>query len=439
MSQPRASASLSGLYGSVIVTNTSPTATALVQNTTPAPDSDSPTGIQLASLTSSVSLPSSSAAPAATTSSTSTSSGNNISLGTVIGTCVGAFILLVLVISLALYCARRQKPQHRGNTSPTSRSRNAANNLSRRRSHLQPWDRLDDDKEAQQDRSPRPPSGPMEKLGAMFNRTPSTTSREKSSDSHGNRESIGTMQHFAKYHPGLAEEMASKPTDLGYVVVTKPPPVRQFMGRAQADAVPPVSWDGNTVAGDSFLSMHSCLSGTISPTMAMAKFTPPATASGSHRWESAEVGHIDVCGPEKSEVGESRNPFADAASVKSGISRRVTNPFFNAQEKPQRRTHLVNTKPESNPFADINTSTPQPFVEVDARLNTNIETNVNNSRAMECLIAALNMPAEGSLRLSSIRSSHYSHNSTIMSCDEVDVDAVSVTAFPYPPTQVPLG
>lgn len=277
----------------------------------------------------------------------------------------------------------------------------------------------------------------MEKLGAMFNRTPSTTSREKSLDSHGNRESIGTMQHFAKYHPGLAEEMASKPAELGYVVVTKPPPVRQFMGRTQADAVPAVSWDGDTAAGDSFLSMHSRLSGTISPKMAMAKFTPPATVSGSHHWESAEVGHIDACGSEKSEAGESRNPFADAASVKSGISRRLTNPFFNAQEKPQRRTHLANTKPESNPFADINTPTPQPFLEVDARSNTNTDTNFNNSRAMECLIAALNMPAEGSLRLSSIRSSHYSHNSTAMSCDEVD--AVSVTAFPYPPTQVPLG
>ncbi|KAG1887261.1 hypothetical protein F4604DRAFT_1721036 [Suillus subluteus] len=417
MYQPR---SLGGLSGSVIDTNTLPTATALVQNTTPAPDSGSSTGIQLASSTPSASLTSSSTAPVVTTSPSS--SGNDISLGTVIGACVGAFILLVLVISLAVYCSRRQKPQRRGNASPASQSRNAANNLSRRRSHLQPWDRLNEDKEAQQYRLPRPPSGPMEKLGAI----PLMI--------HGNRESIGTMQHFAKYHPGLAEEMASKPTDLGYVVVTKPPPVQRFMGRTQADGVPTISWDGDTVGGDSFLSMRSCLSSNMSPTMTVAKFTPPATASGSHRWESAEVGHIDVYGSEMSEAGDSRNPFADAASVKSGVSRRVTNPFFNAQEKPQKRTLLANTTPESNPFADSNTPTPRPFLEVEARSNS--DASSNNSRAMQCLIAALDMPAEAGLRVSSMRSSNYSHNSTIMSCDEVD--AVSVAAFPYPPTQVPL-
>lgn len=420
---------LGGLSGSVIVTDTSPTATALVQNTTPIYNSGSATGIQLASSTPSASPTSSSAA---STVAASPSSSSDISLGTVIGACVGAFILLILVISLAIHCSRRQKPQRRG--SP-SQSRNAANNLSRQRSHLQPWDRLNDDKEGQQDGSPRPPSGPMEKLGAMFHRTPSTTSGEKSSDSHGNRESIGTMQHFAKYHPGLAEEMASKSADLGCAVVTKPLPVQRFVSRTTADGVPTISWDSDTVGGgDSFLSVHSRLSGTMSPTMTVAKSTPPATASGSHRWESAEVGHIDVYGSEMSDAGDSRNPFADAASVKSGVSRRVTNPFFNAQEKPQRRTLLANNTPESNPFADSNAPTPKLPLDVDAHSNS--DTSVNNSRAMQCLIAALEMPADIGLRVSSMRSSNYSHNSTIMSCDEID--AVSVTAFPYPPTQVPL-
>lgn len=285
----------------------------------------------------------------------------------------------------------------------------------------------------------------MEKLGAMFHRTPSTNSAEKSFDGHGNRESIGTMQHFAKYHPGLAEEMASKPVDAGYIVVTKPPPVKQFAGRTQANGVPAVSWDGDTIGGDSFHTTRSRLSGTMSPTMTMAKFTPPATVSGSHRWESAEVGHIDVCVSETSEAGDSRNPFADAASVKSGISRRVTNPFFNAQEKPQKRTLLANTTPESNPFAnttsesnpfaDSNAPIPRPFLEVQARSNS--DTSSNNSHAMQSLLAALDMPVEDvreRLRVASMQSSYYSRASTID-----DVDAVSVTAFPYPPTQVPLG
>ncbi|KAG1876753.1 hypothetical protein C8R48DRAFT_688426 [Suillus tomentosus] len=414
---------LGGLSGSVIVTDTSPTATALVQNTTPIPGSGSQTGVQLASSTPSASPTSSSLAPAATTSSPTSSSGNNIPLSTVIGACVGAFIVLVLVISLAIHCSRRQKSQPRN-----------ADNLYRRRFHLQHWDRLNDDKEGQQNGSQRPQSGPMEKLGAMFHRTPSTISGEKSSDTHGNRESIGTMQHFAKYHPGLAEEMASKSAGLGHLVVTKPPPVQRFMSRTQADGVPTISWDSDTVGGGSLFSVRSRLSGTMSPTMTTVKFTPPATVSGSHRWESAEVGHIDVHGSEMSEAGDSRNPFADAASVKSGISRRVTNPFFNAQEKPQKRTLFANTTPESNPFADSNTPASKPFLEVETRSNS--DTSSNNSHAMQSLIAALEMSAGPRLPVSSMRSSNYSHSSTIMSCDEVD--AVSVTAFPYPPTQVPL-
>ncbi|KAG1733640.1 uncharacterized protein EDB91DRAFT_1238568 [Suillus paluster] len=424
---------LGGVSGSVVVANPTPTATALAQNTTAAPDSGSATGIQLVSSTPSPSSTLSSNPSAATTSSPSSSSGDNISLSTVIGACVGVFILLVLVISLAIHCSRRQKPQRRGNpplTSPTSQFRNVANNLSRRRSHLEPWDRLDDEKEGHQNATAltqRPPSGPMEKLGAI------TNSGEKSFDDHGNRESVSTMQHFAKYHPGLAEEMASKPAPTGYIVVTKPPPVQQFLGRAQADGVPTVSWDGETAGGDSFLTMRSHLSGTMSPTMTMAKSTPPATVSGSHRWESAEVGHIDVLGSGLSEAGDSRNPFADAASVKSSISRRVTNPFFNAQEKPQKRTLLANTAPDSNPFADSNAAVPRPFLEA----RSNSDTSSGSSHAMQSLIAALDMPVEEvqeRLRVASMQSSYYSRASTID-----DVDAVSVTAFPYPPTQVPLG
>ncbi|KAG2133680.1 uncharacterized protein EDB93DRAFT_862915 [Suillus bovinus] len=418
---------LDGLSGSVIVTNTSPTATALIQNTTPVPGSGSQTGIQLASSTPSAS-PTSSSASSAVTTSPSSSSEHDISLGTVIGACVGAFILLVLVIFLAIHCSRRQKPQRRGKASPTSQP-HSADNLYRRRFHSQSWERLNDDKVGHLDGSPRPPSGPMEKLGAMFHRTPSTTSGEKTSESHGNRESIGTMQHFARYHPGLAEEMASKSADLGRTVVTKPLPVQRLMGRPQADGVPTISWDGDTVGGDSFFSVHSRLSGTMSPTMTMVKFTPPATVSGSHRWESAEVGHIDAYGSEMSEAGDSRNPFADAASVKSGISRRVTNPFFNAQEKSQKRALLPNATTESNPFADSNAPVPR----LEARPNNNA---TNNSHAMQSLIAALDMSAEAGLSVSSMRLSNYSRSSTIMSCDEVD--AVSVTAFPYPPTQVPL-
>jgi len=264
----------------------------------------------------------------------------------------------------------------------------------------------------------------MEKLGAMFHRTPSTNSGEKSCDAHGNRESIGTMQLFAQYHPGLAEEMASKSADAG---VIKPPPAQRFQGRAQTDSIPTMSWESETLRGDSYFSIHS----DITPTAALAKSTPPATASGSHRWESAEVGHIDVDGSEISEVVDLRSHFGDsAASIRSGRSRRVTNPFFNAQEKPQKRTPLVSTTP-ANPFADSNAVVTEPFLDARSETTGAVNSNSSNTHAIQSLIAALNTQPEERVRVTSVQSSRYSCNSTVMS------DCVSVTAFPYPPTQVP--
>ena len=221
----------------------------------------------------------------------------------------------------------------------------------------------------------RPPSGPMEKLGAMFHRTPSTNSGEKSCDAHGNRESIGTMQRFAQYHPGLAEEMASKSADAGII---KPPPVQRFQGCAQTDSMPTISWESETLRGDSYFSIHS----DITPTAAVAKSTPPATVSGSHCWESAEVGHIDVDGSEISEAVDLHSHFGDsAASIRSGLSLRVTNPFFNAQEKPQKRTPLVNTTP-ANAFADSNAVVSGPFL--DAHSETTGGVNSNSITGRTC-------------------------------------------------------
>lgn len=419
----RQSTSLSGLSGSLVISNT-PTATVLAQDSTAAHISGSYTGIPLAQSTPTPSPTSSSA-----TTPPSSSSGD-ISLGTVIGVCVGAFFLLVLVIFLAIYCSKRQQPQRRGNTSQFRNTKN-----SRRRSHLGSWNRLKDNRDRKSDDLPmqRPPSGPMEKLGAMFHRTPSTNSGEKSYDTHGNRESIGTMQHFAQYHPGLAEEMASKPA--------KPPPVQRFDGRSQADSVPTISWDSRTLGGESFLSMHSRLSGTMTPTATVAKSTPPATASGSHRWESAEVGHLDGDGSEMSEAGDLRSPFADGgASVKSGLSRNVSNPFFNAQEKPKKRTPPANTTPahDPNPFTDSNAVITRSFPNTSSETITLANSSSNNTQAMQSLIAALEMPPEDRLaRVVSMQSSYYSRSSTVMSGDDADV--VSVTAFPYPPTHVLLG
>ena len=252
----------------------------------------------------------------------------------------------------------------------------------------------------------RPPSA---SFGAMFQRTISTASGEKSSESH-NRESVGTMQHFVKYHPDLAAEMASQGTVTGVDgSVPKPPPALQLMGRG-LDMAPPISWDGETIGGESFISLHSGLANPTSPVMmATAKSTPLATTSSLHRWESAEVVHVSQIGSDFSDYGELQNPFADSASsVKSSL--KVQNPFFGARDQPVRRTIVPDT--HKNPFADANA----PRESSDA--------------AIQSLIAALQNPTSND-RIVSLQSSVYSR----MTGDDAD-SAISVTAFPYPPAKI---
>jgi hypothetical protein len=251
----------------------------------------------------------------------------------------------------------------------------------------------------------RPPSAT---LGTMFQRTLSNLSAEKSSETH-NRESVGTMQHFVKYHPGLAAEMASQGAIAGVnSKVAKPPPVLRLMGRS-TDLAPPVSWDGETVGGESVMSLHSSWSNSASPMMmATAKSTPPTTSSFLHRWESAEVVHVDS---EVSEDGELPNPFADSRASSSSIrsSSKGRNPFFSGRDHPVRRTLLPDT--HKNPFADPDAP------------------SRDSSDPILSLIAALEQPMSD--RVVSFQSSLYSR----MTGDDGD-STISVTAFPYPPTQI---
>ncbi|KAI9568273.1 hypothetical protein HD554DRAFT_793702 [Boletus coccyginus] len=398
--------------GSVVESNPTPTASLLAQNTQTVdgtPVGSPPPGIPL--VPSAVSENTSTSAtqsptPIASTSS-STPSGNQISLGTVIGACVAALTALVLAVVLAFYCSRRHK-----RLAAYSKSRNIANNCSRRRSHLEPWKRMDDggDRWEGQER-PMKQAPSSASLGAMFQRSISNASGEKSLEGH-NRESVGTMRHFVKYHPDLAAEMASQGTITGAgEKVAKPPPVLHLMGRG-LDMAPPVSWDGETIGGESFTSRPSGLSNSTSTAMmATERSTPPATASFLHRWESAEVLHVSQVGSDPSEEGELPNPFADSASsVRS--STRGRNPFFSARDQPARRTLLPNT--HKNPFVDENAPP-------------------DSDAAIQSLIAALQVPTGrgGDDRIVSIQSSLYSR----MTGDDCD-SAISVTAFPYPPTQI---
>ncbi|KAI6154941.1 hypothetical protein BKA82DRAFT_4073107, partial [Pisolithus tinctorius] len=182
------------------------------------------------------------------------------------------------------------------------------------------------------------------------------------------------------------------------------------------------SRDGETIQGDSFLSRGSRLPGKMSPaTMCKEKVSPAATGSDLHHWQSAEVLHIDHL----EHADSNQNPFADAAAVPP--ERAASNPFFNVQDKPTKRTLLPNTT--ANPFVDLYSITVPPTE------STTNHPPTGNGRALQSLIATLETsPAEveGRLRTISMQSSVYSRGSYLAS--ETGEDAVSITAFPYPPT-----
>lgn len=376
--------------------------------------------------------------------SPSPSSSSSISTGTLIGAIVGAIAVFIVLVSLAVCFYKRsgkkvKRTRGAALPSPLSDSRNARGNAERRLSRKEPWAKMEgvgrqDEKEdvdvwegmvpsPATDKGLTPPpraitretgsaAGTLDKLNTMFKKSPSIRSNDgTSSEGHSQLEfgeTLAGSAQFAKYHPHLAEELAKTVT-----------PVRAQMGREEAA---PISWDGETVGDDSFLSLRgasariesshlSSASSAMSPLVVKVASTPLATHSEPHRWESAEVLHYES-------EDEAQNPFADDTESRKSLN----NPFFNAGQAasmPRRRG--------SNPFSDASESRPLTHATQDS-----------SDRAMQSLIAALNVSPEDvqdRLRIASMQSV----GASVMSSGSAMDDVTSVTEFPLPPTQVPRG
>ncbi|THH16110.1 hypothetical protein EW146_g4484 [Bondarzewia mesenterica] len=359
--------------------------------------------------------------------SVSTSGSTSISTGTVVGICVGVFAGLAILILIVLWYLKRSapKPRQRGVRGPTSPStaRNATGEDERRRSRMEPWSRLGDDEDRWEGMGGQNTEKNVDKSAesdkfSMFHKTPSmrTVSDEKGTPSEGHDNfDMSTMPNFAKYHPELAEEFAKAPE-------------RPFMGRV--DGAPAISWDGETVGDDSFLSLRSVRmsdSGVL-PTTVMARQTPPATTSTLHRWESAEVLTMDIAdAPEvHDEIQKSdrdENPFADEVQRRKSVA----NPFFNAQATT---TH--------NPFADAN-SVRSPRSRRSSVKTRSVSSNSDadtirpapNNHAIQSLIAALSIPdnsSAGDRNASSRASMQPSINSELYT-----PASETMNSFPMPP------
>ncbi|OSD06409.1 hypothetical protein PYCCODRAFT_1422683 [Trametes coccinea BRFM310] len=464
--------SISGFGGVATVASTAAADTSLVFNTaapTPAGpltapplDGSGTLTLPAASTSSSTSAPSSSAGAADASSASSKHS--QIPLGAVIGACVGAFVVVVVVICLCYAWFKRSTDKL-----SAAQRRNAESEAEQQqRAHQKKtFNRLDSpEKPARGGDLPPPSPGTRdfnesdEKNFSMFKKSPSvrTAYTTKTTTEEDQLTDLPQLD-FTKYHPTLAQELALDKPDRPYASAAG----RQNSG---------VSWDGETLGDDSFLSMHSMRmdSGTMSPTMVMAKMTPPATASAVHKWESAEVLNIEEGEGSSAPELQSRNPFAAEMAEER---RARNNPFFNAQEmnrasrairsrsnsrtsrtsraqslvrSESRATQHTVTQQNTNPFLDmqeaiplssIASTTPEMLTPNSGLPNKpSVPSGASaqafgNDHAMASLIAALELPKEEieeRLRIVSMQGSLVSAYS-----DNDESDIATVREFPMPP------
>lgn len=328
----------------------------------------------------------SSSAPTQTDASSSSSSDSSvpISTGAIVGITIGVFLVIIgAMLAIYTYFKRRTLSRARHTVArappPAVRGAEGARDPGRERQ----WNQKSggDRGEGKVKSSPgssgrkRPDSTNL----ALFEKDLSvrSASDEKVTASENHDFDPSSMPNFAKYHPYLADDLA-----------TLPP--------SHPEGSTVVSWDGSVTSGDPLLSLHASASDTMSPTAVIARQTPQATDSAQHRWESAEVLIMDEATAERPSVYSdvSQDPFNDSSAPRPSIGdndsdpRVGRNPFFNASQH--------------NPFSDRSTRSRKSSVSTAKRSRTNSVSSAGTVRAhasegaLLSLIAALNNPPAAS-------------------------------------------
>nr|GAT60820.1 predicted protein [Mycena chlorophos] len=310
-----------GLTGASVIANTDATAATLALNTAgDAGATNAAEGVQLSTSATNTLIPST---PTPTTNTTapavdspaaeaSSSSSSTISMGTVIGACLGALAGALFLILIGLWLYRR-------GTQPRRRSPSNAHKTNNDKERA--WTKMDEDRwdgkngsEGKYQQKGIVSVGPMEKL-TMFKQTPSLHTVSNTGDQES-LPSVASFSHpFAQYHPGLAKELAEDNSSL------PAPPQRPFLARVEP--IPPISWDGDT-ARDSFLSLSS--NPAMSPGVDMAIPTPKLTSSEPHQWQSAVVMNFDTAAEDGP---RGRSPANDSNNEPRRKS--ANNPFFGSR------------------------------------------------------------------------------------------------------------
>ena len=294
-----------GISGSDIAGSVSITTTGLAVDTgaTPGPPPSGPLFTVIESATTRAS-----ATPS--TDALSSGSSKSISLGTVIGSCVGAFIAVSALIVFGFWFYRRyseslrRKGQARG---PRAHDRNLKNRR---------WSKLEEGKDNVNQTKEVGQVVPMEKL-TMFKRGVSvrTAYTHKSVDEHP----LTYPNSFAPFDANLVRNLSADSTDV--------PQPQSPRGANPSKSQTP-----------SNLSQSNSLGGPLSSSVNMAIPTPEATVLQSHKWESAEVVHYE---DQSAEIVEPSIQDKDVRGMHNA------NPFFGSQE------HLDYRQSRSDPTSNV--------------------------------------------------------------------------------------
>ncbi|KAF8807009.1 hypothetical protein BYT27DRAFT_7167332 [Phlegmacium glaucopus] len=334
-------------------------------------------------------------------------SSKSISLGAVIGSCVGAFIVVSILIILGIWFYRRYSASLKKQAKARGRvanDRNLETDKQRRRSRLEPWNKLEEGKDKWEDTHQTKEVNqvvPMEKL-TMFKRGASvrTAYTQKSVD----ETPLTYPQSFAPFDANLVRKLS-----------------------ADDAAVPHPRPSLNTKGQTSNLSPSNTLGEPLSPSLNMAIPTPEATVLQPHKWESAEVVHYA-----EGQSAEAVEPSSQDKDVRS-----TQNPFFGSQDHVSRsntpnakgKERMHDSMMSSDPFEALDTPLSKPvFVHQATDSST---SSRGKDRALQALIAALDLPEDEvreRLRVASMQPSVISPRS-LLPGDEEDF----VRNFRLPP------
>ncbi|KAJ7284908.1 hypothetical protein C8J57DRAFT_1170070 [Mycena rebaudengoi] len=252
----------------------------------------------------------------------------DISMGTVIGACLGALAGAVALILIGLWLYKRGTARPKRRPSDAHKGERAWGKLDE--DHEDKWE-AKGDAESKYQKQGVVSVGPMEKLTMFKNSTPSVRTNYTHTQEYDQEPlpAVAQFDHpFAQYHPNLAKELAEDNADLNE------PPRRPFLARV--NPITPISWDGDTVGRDSFLSLNS-INNPISPGTDLAIRTPGLTSSEPHMWESAEVVQFNQDTAARVEAP------AAAAAAPEPRRKSSNNPFFGSRMS----THSVASQSRS--------------------------------------------------------------------------------------------